>query len=223
MTEQSVDLTDPRMLQRTAEHLSTRFAGTFFPELVERCVADCHAELSRTARLRTYLAPMAVHAAGDRLRALAAARAGNGPVSAGPGAEMPVHQVLFVDDHDAGPAAIAAALLTGLAGEAVVTRSAGICPAAAKDPYAEGVLVGHGVPAATAPPKPVTADLLRAADWVIGLGKPDLGPLRPGAAHQVWPVRTDPDASQWPGVVADLEARVTALQVEITALPARPG
>ena len=71
MTEQEIDLQDPRVLHRAAEHLTDRYAGVFFPELVERCVAECHAALSRQARISTFLAPMALHGAADRLRALA--------------------------------------------------------------------------------------------------------------------------------------------------------
>ncbi|MFI7482486.1 three-helix bundle dimerization domain-containing protein [Kocuria sp. M1R5S2] len=212
MAERGVDLTDPRMLRRTAEHLSTCFAGTFFPELVERCVAECYAELARTARLPSYLAPIAVHAARDRLRALATARSGTGPAPA----EPPVRQVLFVDDRDAGPAAVAAALLGELAGREVVTRSAGTAPADTMDPSAVQFLADHGVPAPMAAPKPMTRELLLAADWVITFGDQDLGALGPGTTCQTWPAQATPQAHQWPEMIADLQARVHALQLEIT-------
>ena len=65
MTEQETDLQDPLVLRRAAEHLTDRYAGVFFPELVERCVAECHADLARQARIPTYLAPMALHSAAD--------------------------------------------------------------------------------------------------------------------------------------------------------------
>jgi arsenate reductase len=159
MTEQETDLQDPRVLHRAAEHLTDRWAGVFFPELVERCVAECHTDLARQARIPTYLAPMALHGAADRLRALARENEDRG---------RSVRQVLFVDDDDTGPAAVAAALLAAHAGAAVVTRSAGISPGAARDQHAVRLLAEHGVDPATAAPKPLTDPILSAADWVLG-------------------------------------------------------
>lgn len=216
MSEQSLDLTDPRMLRHTAEHLCDHYAGVFFPELVERCVAASYTELARTARIQAYLAPMALHDARERLRALAAARAGTDPATVSATGWDPVQQVLFVDDEDTGPAAIAAAMLAELAGPTVVTCSAGTIPAAAVDPYAARVLAEHGVHSGTRP-KPVTADLVRAADWVITLGSVDPPSPRPGAHHQAWPVDSTLDEDRGLGLVADLESRVQALHLEITA------
>lgn len=62
---------DAHALQRTAEHLARRFEGTFTADLVERCVFESYADLARTAKIRTYLAATAGHAAENRLRNLA--------------------------------------------------------------------------------------------------------------------------------------------------------
>jgi arsenate reductase (thioredoxin) len=208
MTEQETDLQDPRVLHRTAEHLTDRYAGVFFPELVERCVAECHAALSRQARISTYLAPMALHGAADRLRDLAR-KQGDGGRS--------VCQVLFVDGHDTGPAAVAAALLAEHAGEAVVTRSAGISPGTALDPYAVRLLAEHGVDPATATPRPLTGPILSAADWVIVFGDQRLGPVGEGTHCQSWPTPPALGADRDPEGIAELETRVQALWLEITA------
>ena len=214
MSEPTTDRTDPRLLHRAAEHLTDRWAGVFFPELIDRCVAQAHAGLAATARIQTYLAPIAVHDAGTRLAALARTRGS---------ASAPVRQVLFVDAHDTGPAQIAAGLLAHHAGTAVVTRSAGIAPGTAVDPSAVEVLAQHGTEPIGLTPKPVTEGVLRAADWVITLGDPALGTIPAGAAVQHWPVEGalggDQDLAT---VVDDLDSRVQALWAEITAAaPAR--
>ncbi|MFF0991409.1 hypothetical protein [Kocuria nitroreducens] len=71
MTEQEIDLDDPQVLHRAARHLAGRYAGVFFPALVERCLAQVHAARAATARSQPVLAPIAVHAAGNRPAALA--------------------------------------------------------------------------------------------------------------------------------------------------------
>jgi arsenate reductase len=208
MTEQETDLQDPRVLHRAAEHLTDRWAGVFFPELIERCVAECHTDLARQARIPTYLAPMALHGAADRLRALARENEDRG---------RSVRQVLFVDDDDTGPAAVAAALLAAHAGAAVVTRSAGISPGAARDQHAVRLLAEHGVDPATAAPKPLTDPILSAADWVIVFGDQRLGPVGEGTRCQSWPTPPVLGADRDPEGIAELETRVQALWLEITA------
>ena len=210
MTEQEIDLRDPRVLHRAAEHLVQRYAGVFFPEVVERCLIDCHTELTRQARVQSYLMPMALHNAGDRLTALARDK------TSGPGRGR-MCQVLFVDDHDTGPAAVAAALLAVHAGEAVVTRSAGIAPGASLDPFAVQVLAQHGVDPAAAIPQPLTAELLSAADWVITLGTRDVGPVGTGTHFQHWPMEGALNPERDPRAVAELQIRLQALWLEITA------
>lgn len=208
MSEQTTDLSDPKILRRTAEHLTDRYSGVFFPELVERCVAQCHVSLARTARIRAYLAPMAVHDAATRLAALARAKGS---------ASAPVRQVLFVDGDDTGPAQIAAVLLAHHAGRAVVTRSAGTDPGTAVDPYAVEILAQYGADPAEAAPKPVTEAVVRAADWIITLGPQRPGPLPADAVSRIWPVQDPLDGERGPAVVADLEARTQALWAEITS------
>lgn len=207
MSEQT-DLSDPRVLRRTAEPLADRYAGVFFPELVQRCVAECHAALARTARVHTYLAPMAVHDAATRLAALARS---TGSVS------IPVRQVLFVDAHDTGPAQIAAGLLTHHVGTAAVARSAGIRPGVAVNPFAVEVLAQHGIEPAELVPKPVTDEAVRAADRVITFGVRDACPLQPGTAHRDWPLDSALDELRGPDLVVELDQRVQALWEEITA------
>ncbi|GGG65872.1 hypothetical protein GCM10011374_32270 [Kocuria dechangensis] len=189
MSEQGVDLSAPGVLQRTAEPLATHYAGVFFPELVERCVAQAHAELARGARIQTYLVPMSLRLARERLRGLAATRADNGVLATGPGAaEAPVHQVLFVDEDDTGRSQIAAALLAHHGGEAVVARSAGVVAGDAVNPLVSTVLSERGMQMARLYPKQVTDEVVRAADRVVTFGARDGIRLHPGTAHEHWSV-----------------------------------
>lgn len=207
MSKHHVELNDPRILHRSAEPLVTRYTGVFFPELVQRCVSEAHAALAHATRIQSYLDPMSLHAAGDRLRVLARAK---GSLSA------PVRQVLFVDACDTGPAQLAAGLLAHHAGAAVVARSAGVSPGTAVDPFAVEILAQHGIEPATVTPLPLTGDLLRAADWVITLSDQLLGTIPAGTVTQHWPVADVLDEASGPSLVAGLDNRVQALWVEIT-------
>lgn len=207
MSEHDVELNDPRVLHGSAEPLVARYTGVFFPELVQRCVSEAHAVLAHTARIQSYLDPISLHAAGDRLRVLARAK---GSLSA------PVRQVLFVDACDTGPAQLAAGLLAHHAGAAVVARSAGVNPGTAVDPFAVEILAQHGIEPTTVTPRPLTEDLLCAADWVITLGNQKLGTILPGTTTQHWPVADVLDEASGPSLVAGLDNRVQALWVEIT-------
>ncbi|MFI7481610.1 low molecular weight phosphatase family protein [Kocuria sp. M1R5S2] len=207
MNEQT-HLSDRQVLRRTAEPLAARYAGVFFPELVHRYVAECHATLARTARIHTYLAPMAVHDAATRLATLAGAKDGT-PTT--------VPQVLFVDAHDTGPAQLAAGLLTHHVGTAAVARSAGIHPGTVVDPVAVEVLAQHGVEPAEVVPKPVTDEAVRAADWVVTFGVGDACPVEPETTYRDWPLEDPLDEARGPGLVAELEEMVHALWSEISA------
>lgn len=208
MTEQKTDRQGPRVLQRATEHLTDRWAGVFFPKMLNDCVAQVPTALAAGARVQNQLAPIAVHAAGNRLAALTRAKGSR---------SAPVRQVLFVDAHDTGCAQVAAGLLAHHAGTAVVARSAGIDPGAVVDPDAVEVLAQHGIEPAGLAPKPVTEAVLHAADWVITVGLQDVLLVGPGATVQDWPLRPSWGGDHGPAVVADLDNRVQALWAEITA------
>lgn len=202
------EILDHRVLQRTAEHLIDRYAGVFSSDLVERVVFESYATLARTAKVRTYLAPVAGHFAADRLAALALAR--NRDASG-------VQQVLFIDEHDTGPAQIAAALLAHHAGNSVAVRSAGILPGTVVNPVALEVLGARGVETSQVYPKPVTDDVVRAADWVITFGTRELAPVYPQATYQDWGIDDLPDSSpeRVQAIVDELDHRVRLLWADL--------
>ncbi|MDT0120110.1 arsenate reductase ArsC [Kocuria sp. PD6] len=205
MTEStSTSELDTHVLTRTAAHLAERYEGIFSPETVERYVFESYATLSRTARIRTYLAATAGHFADDRLRALAQSQ---GKI------DKPVAQVLFVCVHNIGRSQIAAALLAHYAGEQVEVRSAGSLPGAEVHPLVVEALAERGIDLSGAYPKPLTDDVVRAADYVITMGCGDACPVYPGKRYLDWAV-ADPSEQTLEGVreiVEAIDARVQAL------------
>jgi arsenate reductase (thioredoxin) len=201
---QPAETMDTHVLQRTAAHLAERYAGLFSPETVERYVFESYTTLSRTARIRTYLAATAGHFADDRLRALAQSE---GRI------DSPVPQVLFVCVHNVGRSQIAAALLAHYAGDGVEVRSAGSLPGSEIHPLVVEALAERGIDLSGAYPKPLTDDVVRAADHVITMGCGDACPVYPGKRYLDWgiadPSQESPEGVR--GIVDAVDARVRAL------------
>jgi protein-tyrosine-phosphatase len=212
---------DTHVLARTAEHLAQLYTGMFSSDLVERMVFESYATLARTARVRTHLAPLAGHFAADRLAALAHTRASTAETR-----HTEVPQVLFVGEHDTGRAPMAAALLAHHAGNTLKVRSAGLLPGAAPAPLVVTVLAERGIDAEGLYPKPVTDDVVAAADWVITFGTLDGIPLPAGATHQDWDVEDvlEADPGAMAAAVEKLEDQIQVLYERIrTHPPAPPG
>ena len=215
---ESAQSLEAHVLARTAEHLADRYAGVFSPDLVERVVFESYATLARTARVHTHLAPLAGHFAADRLAALAHTRA---TTTDGP-RDTVLPQVLFVDEEDTGRTQIAAALLAHCAHGAVVARSAGFSAGEAVDPCVVDVLVARGIDIEGLYPKPVTDDVVRAADRVITFGSSDGVRVYPGTTQEHWAVgglvnASSPERVQ--EVVDAIDTRVRALYEQIRARP----
>lgn len=211
-TPEDATTKDTHVLQRIAAHLAERYEGIFTPEMVERYVFESYTALGRTAKIRTYLAATAGHFADSRLRALAQSmdRIDN---------EVP--QVLFVCVQNAGRSQLAAALLQKLGGDRVEVRSAGSLPAHDLHPETRQLLSELGMDTRDAYPKPLTDDVVRAADYVITMGCGDTCPIYPGKKYVDWQVE-DPDGksdAEIHQVLADLDAKVKQLWQDINEDP----
>ena len=99
--------------------------------------------------------------------------------------EDPV-EVLFVCVHNAGRSQMAAGLLKLRSEGRIQVRSAGSAPAEEINPNAVVVLEELGVDMGEAFPKPVTDDVVRAADVVITMGCGDACPIYPGKRYEDW-------------------------------------
>ncbi|MBB1242974.1 arsenate reductase ArsC [Streptomyces durbertensis] len=204
----ATELPDER-LAAGAARLAVRHAGRFSPETVRDLLADSYRRLAEPARVRTHLVVLAERLTEERLAALA-------HVTSDPG-EGP-RRVLFVCSRNAGRSQLAAALLTHRAAGRVTATSAGTEPASEADPGVARVLAELGVDLAEVFPKPLTDEVVRAADIVITMGCGDACPVVPGRRYLDWPV-ADPEGAP-PATVRrirdDIDARVTELLATLT-------
>lgn len=201
----------PAVLDRIAADLATRFAGIFSPETIAEYVRGSHELLADKARITRYLPSLTARFAGDRLRALAEA---DGLTS------DTVPDILFVCVQNAGRSQLAAALLRALAGDRVRVLTAGSEPAGAINPKIVAALDEVGIPIGGEYPKPLTDEVVRAADYVITMGCGDACPIYPGKRYLDWDL-PDPATLSLDGVRDvrdDTDKRVRALLAELLPL-----
>ena len=192
------------VLERISGDLAVRFAGSFAAETVDRYVRESYALLAEQARITRYLPSLTSRFAVDRLSALAAAA-----LPAGQG----VPEILFVCVQNAGRSQMAAGILRHLAGDSVSVRSAGSAPASAVRSIIVTALDEIGVPIGGEYPKPLTDDVVRAADVVITMGCGDACPVYPGRRYLDWDLE-DPvglSLARVREIRDDIEARVREL------------
>lgn len=123
--------------------------------------------------------------------------------------------MLFVCSHNAGRSPMAAALLAHRANGHVVVSSAGTHPGAGVDPVVAQVPAEVGVDLSDAFPKPLTDEVVQAADIVITMGCGDACPVLPGRRYLDWPV-TDPEGAPL-AVVRSIRDEIDAHITELLA------
>jgi protein-tyrosine-phosphatase len=209
-TEKSLPglLTPEAALHRLADDLAARFTGVFARETVDRYVFESYTALRRTAKVTTHLPALTARFATERLTALAQAK---GAIT------TDVPEVLFVCVHNAGRSQMAAGLLSAHAGGRVHVRSAGSLPSAQIDDAVTEAMSEVGVDLGAEFPKPLTDDVVQAADVVITMGCGDACPVYPGKRYLDWAVRDPAGLSigEVRSVRAELDTRVRALLAEL--------
>ncbi|HET7465888.1 MAG TPA: arsenate reductase ArsC [Candidatus Dormibacteraeota bacterium] len=95
-------------------------------------------------------------------------------------------EVLFVCVHNAGRSQMAAGLLHKLAGDQVTVRSAGSEPSDRLNPRVIEAMREIGVDVSSELPKPLTGNMVKAADVVITMGCGDACPIYPGKRYEDW-------------------------------------
>ncbi|HEY4615063.1 MAG TPA: low molecular weight phosphatase family protein [Citricoccus sp.] len=168
---------DQHVLQRLAEHLHERYAPAVDRATVDRVVAETYEELARRATVTTFLATSAGHFAESRIRSLAIA---------GGAIESPLPRVLFVDDANAGRSQMAASLTLKHSDGSITARSAGLEPAGSVYEDALAAMEEIGIPLHHAFPKPLTQDVLEAAQVVITFDCADRVPRLEGKDYRDW-------------------------------------
>lgn len=174
-----------RYIRELVDALSARFTGTFGRETVERYVLESYTALLRSASVRAHLALHVERFATERLVALAQAE---GTLAH----DMP--EVLFVCEQNAGRSQMAAVLTNHLAGGRVHVRSAGSMPTTALNPVMVEAMRELGLNLDEAFPKPLTDDVVRAADVVVTMGCGDACPVYAGKRYEDW-ILDDPDGA----------------------------
>jgi protein-tyrosine-phosphatase len=96
--------------------------------------------------------------------------------------------VLFVCVHNAGRSQMAAALLSLRAQGRVHVRSAGSDPADRINPAVVEAMEELGIDMSEEFPKPLTDEVVRAADAVITMGCGDACPIYPGKRYEDWEI-----------------------------------
>ncbi|MBC6451244.1 arsenate reductase ArsC [Actinokineospora xionganensis] len=196
-----------RELGRITDELTDRYTGIFDRDTVSRFVWESYDLLAAHATVRHHLVALTSHFAKDRLAAYAE----------GLGAGS-VPQVLFLCVHNAGRSQMAAALLRRHALGRVSVRSAGSAPTGLLDPTCVESLAEIGIDLHEAFPKPLTDEVVNAADVVVSMGCGDTCPVYPGKSYLDWDV---PDPAGQPLAVVrqirdDLDNRVRQLLDDLT-------
>jgi arsenate reductase (thioredoxin) len=206
-----VDPVTQHHIDQAADRLAEEFAGVFSQETIARYMTQSQ-EMLGDARVNVFV-PVLVHRfTRERLRALAQAEGILGKTQP---------EVLFVCVHNAGRSQMAAGLLRLRSEGKINVRSAGSAPADEVNPAVVAAMEELGIDMTEAFPKPLTDEVVRAADVVITMGCGDACPIYPGKKYEDWQL-DDPagqDLETVRGIRDDLDARIQKLIAEL--LPER--
>jgi arsenate reductase len=189
------------------DDLAEEFHGFVSRETVERVVTESVESLGHV-RIDDYVPVLAYRFSHERLEAI-------GQAEGGLVKEVP--EVLFVCVENAGRSQMAAALLDHRAEGRVHVRSAGSDPADQVNPNVVEAMSELGIDITREFPKPMTDEVVRAADAVITMSCGDACPGYPGKMYRDWEL-DDPKGKSIEEVRRirdDIDARVRGLLREL--------
>jgi len=178
---QALDPVTQHHIRQASTALAKEFAGVFSQETIERYIEES-LDLLGDSRVNAFVPVLAHRFARERLKALAQAE---GMITK----DMP--EVLFVCVHNAGRSQMAAGLVKLRSRGLIHVRSAGSAPADEINPAVVEAMEEIGVDMGEEFPKPLTDEVVRAADVVITMGCGDACPIFPGKRYEDW-VLDDP-------------------------------
>ncbi len=189
------------------QRLVVEFEGVFSPETVAETVQDSAARWA-DAPIQAHVPVLAERFARQRLQAVA---------QAGGKLVKDVPEVLFVCVHNAGRSQMAAALLDHQAKGRVHVRSAGSTPADEINPAVIAAMDEVGVDLSKEFPKPLTTEVVQAADVVVTMGCGDACPIFPGKRYLDWelPDPAGKSVEEVRGIRDEIGKRVHALLDEL--------
>lgn len=173
---QALDPVTQHHINQAADRLADEFAGVFSQETIARYMAESQ-DLLGEARINVFVPVLAHRFARERLKALAQAE---GIMTK----DQP--EVLFVCTHNAGRSQMAAGLVKLRSEGRVHVRSAGSTPADEINPAAVEAMEELGINMSEEFPKPLTDEVVKAADVVITMGCGDACPIFPGKRYEDW-------------------------------------
>ncbi len=173
---QALDPVTQHHVRQAAQRLKDEFAGVFSAETIERYIGES-LDLLGNSKINVYVPVLAHRFARERLKALA--QADNLIVK-----EQP--EVLFVCVHNAGRSQMAAGLVKLRSEGRIHVRSAGSAPGSEINPAVIEAMTELGVDMGEEFPKPLTDEVVRAADVVITMGCGDACPIYPGKRYEDW-------------------------------------
>jgi arsenate reductase len=177
-------------LKRLATELAAEYEGIFSAQTVGRYVLESYAARLRTSTIKAHLITTTGRFVRERLTALAQT------LDAAP---KDVPEVLFVCVQNAGRSQMAMGLMNELSGGRVHVRSAGSMPASDISATVITAMDNIGIDITSEFPKPLTDDVVQAADVVITMGCGDACPVYPGKRYIDWNL-PDPDGMSIEGV-----------------------
>ena len=184
MTE-TLDPLTRQHVEKAAEALEAEYAGIFSRETIARFIAES-LDMLGDSKINVFVPVLAHRFSRERLKAYAQAE---GLVT------KEQSEVLFVCVQNAGRSQMAAGLVTLRSGGQIHVRSAGSNPAEEINPLVEQAMAELGVDLADAFPKPLTDEVVRAADVVVTMGCGDACPIYPGKRYEDWQVGDPAEAS----------------------------
>ena len=202
------DLETSLALRQITADLAYRYDGVFNTETVRALVDESYDMLAPTAKVTTFLPMLTERFAKERLLAVAQAE---GKVA------KPTPEVLFICVQNAGRSQMAAGFLSHLSEDRVHVRSAGSLPGQEINPIAAEAMAEVGITLTEAFPKPLTNDVVRAADVIVTMGCGDACPVYPGKRYLDWDLADPaglPIAEVRP-IRDDIERRVRGLLNEL--------
>jgi protein-tyrosine-phosphatase len=211
-----LDPTTRLHLKKELEQLHAEFDDLYPPERIDEVMASSIELMRSRSRVETYLPALAGRLTRERLHALARTE---GRIA------RDAPEVLFVSLYDMGRAQIAAALMRELcAGRVNVQSAASGREISEVDPNVRVAMAEIGIDLETAYSKPLTDEVLQAADVIVTMGRSvGMVEIPVGADYRDWRIGDPGEAplDEVRRIRDDVASRVRALLAEIA--PAEPA
>jgi arsenate reductase (thioredoxin) len=200
---ETLDPVTRRHIDQLTRGLVDEFAGIFSEETISRYCSES-VDLLGNARINAFVPVLAHRFARERLKALAQAEGvldKNQP------------EVLFICVHNAGRSQMAACLVKLRSQGRIHIRSAGSTPADEINPAVIEAMSELGVDMSEEFPKPLTDEVVKAADVVITMGCGDACPIYPGKRYEDWDLDdpADQDVAAVRAIRDEIDRRVQVL------------